>query len=502
MKRKLAFSALLLTGVLSLVSCVNDGSGVSSTIVNPNDPINPIIQKLRTSYKLEGKLKVTNSYFQDAMYQIPDSELQTKVTDYQIDFTYENVPDYIGVDRRYYRVDTVGEDEKLTYLMGENSFNQDGYAALRFLDYDNVVRTSLAYDSTGGLIPYGANGLINPFLMLQRGDFYYVDNAYHLDSLKSSLLFSNLFVLLDEYQQNVTFSSTTFTFSNDKVTAKMVSNPLDSSMQETVPTPTNPYHTTFVRYQYEVDLTFTGLGISSAKDLIAPLPEREENAPLKNALEAMATATEYAYMRRTHPLIDGVYDAEAGDMANNIYFMGIDNVGGSNYFQIYSQVYDIPEDADFKESLPYLPSTSDFVMRGSTNSSKMGVYVYDEGLQGFTADTGSYSGISNRYSYNDLFLSFEGISSDIFVKNENGSYSPTNDNLPYIVRDLFMPSLDSYRQLDDGYVTKVEIYLNEYETFIDHIDIDYEGTGGYSGWVQIMYDQVGNAGPSFPIDYV
>ena len=187
-------------------------------------------------------------------------------------------------------------------------------------------------------LPIGIDG----FEKIRENDFYYVDNAYHLDSLKSSLLFSNLFVLLDEYQQNVTFSSTTFTFSSDKVTAKMVSNPLDSSMQETVPTPTNPYHTTFVRYQYEVDLTFTGLGVSSAKDLIAPLPEREENAPLKNALEAMATATEYAYMRRTHPLIDGVYDAEAGDMANNIYFMGIDNVGGSNYFQIYSQVYDIP----------------------------------------------------------------------------------------------------------------------------------------------------------------
>ena len=101
-----------------------------------------------------------------------------------------------------------------------------------------------------------------------------------------------------------------------------------------------------------------------------------------------------------------------------------------------------------------------------------------------------------RQSYG---LNFDYLDANIFTLNEDGSYSPNDDNLPYIVRDVFMSTFDTFTPIDSGYVTEVKIYVNEDETCIDRIDVNYEDHVGYSGLFEITFTDLGASKTPFDI---
>ena len=220
---------LLLLGVplLVLAACGDDtvtsassssgSEGGSSSVPVAENFINDKIAALRTGFRVEGDLIVKESYFADSSFQVPDEALEAKEERYRVVFLFQDHSDYVGIDRRAYEV---LEDGSLVYSGGENAYDEGGYAALVYLDYGNQVVRGLAADADGELIPYGANGLINPFKMIQREDLSPVEGwTFSLAPSKASIFFSTLFSQTEGFRQNVAFSTREVTFGDGSASA-------------------------------------------------------------------------------------------------------------------------------------------------------------------------------------------------------------------------------------------------------------------------------------------
>ncbi len=469
-----------------LTSCVGGGesSSLSSSSGNVEQIlINNAIASLRKGFRVTADLTIHRSYFQDAAYQIPDTNLENETIMYRVKFIYENADDYMGVDRRYYQVD---EEGKESYIQGENSYNANGYAGLVYLDYDNTIVRDLAIDSNYEFIPYGSNGMLNPFTLISRSDFHQIHEGFELNHSKTNLFFSNLFSQIEDYQSNIVFSTRVFTLDNKDITgAHFVSKNMDDGYASTVSIPSNPYYQTYIRNQYEVEMSFTDIAVASARDVIQVEPEKEENIPLKNALENMV-GKNIALTRELHPYINGSYVGE--DSYNATYYMG-ETEG------IYSQVYSLAEG----ESVPTAPSASDFILRPLVNGGKLRVYQVNATTGEFLLNSSNYTSIDNIYTYNDLAYDISFLNPNIFNLNEDGSYSPTIDNVPWITRDVFMSALDSFSAVDSGYVNDVKVYVDEEVNCLDRVVATYEDFVGYSGTMTLHFDKLGEGTPDFEI---
>ena len=145
----------LLIPTLLLVGCKsgeNDSSKYDSILIS-----------FQSGFKIKGTLNTTKKYYEDSDYKIPlDSKKQVKET-YFIESIYQNNNGYVGVDRRYYK-ESNGTKK---YLSGENAYNNKGYVALNYVDYDNVLQTDgYSMDDDYNELSYSASGLINPFLLI------------------------------------------------------------------------------------------------------------------------------------------------------------------------------------------------------------------------------------------------------------------------------------------------------------------------------------------------
>lgn len=495
--KKRYISVLTLSLLASLAACSPttpaDNNGDDNGNDNDTTPafkINPVISELRKGFTLNGTLKITDTYFEDSDYQVPDTTLTASTTAYNFTLTYQNNDNYMGVDRRFYKVKT-NEDGSTydSYYMGENSYNYGGYAALNYLDYDNTVQTGYAIDSNGDLIPYGVNGLLNPFTYIQRNDFDYKDGKFVLSNDKTSLLFTQLFSTLDDYMSDVTFGTREFNFTEDTLTsAHLVSNNIQSTVQDTVANEDDPYHLTYTRHVFEVTLNFSELGTANAKNKIAVEPEKAENEPLKNAIANMIEK-EVTVNRRIIPYVDGEYIGE--DSCLNIYYMGKDE-------GIYSQAYTLVDG----EGLPTAPQAGDYILKSAKSGAKLSVYQPDTTTGEFSLNSSNFTNLNQQFYYDDVTLPFTWagiLDANIFNKNEDGSYSPTVDNIPYITRDLFMSTFDTFSPIDAGYVNDVKIYVDETKNQISHIDVSYEDLVGYSGTMILTYEDLGDSHPDFNI---
>ena len=253
-------------------------------------------------------------------------------------------------------------------------------------------------------------------------------------------------------------------------------------MASTIPNEDDFIHQTFVRYNYTLDLNFSELGEGKAESLIAPEPEKEENIPLQTALDNMAAAQNYTFIRRINPYIDEEYVGY--DSCLGVYMMGREN-------GVYSQAFNVYPDGGY----PTEPSTSDYILKYRNSSARtMSVYQVSASTGLFSQNASGYSGINNKFTYEDLLLPLDGVNANVFNKNEDGSFSPTADNIPYIVRELFMSQVDSFTPVDYGYVNDVKIYVTEdVATYADHV--------GYHGTYTVEFSNVGNSKPSFEIQY-
>ena len=490
MKKRL-INTLALFGIgFMLASCAQPEIPQEQEGVDPIS-INPVIEKLRNGFKLTGNFTVAESYFTDNTYQVPDTTLTPTSTQYYFEINFENSEEYEGVDRRYYTVskDSSGTESR-TYYFGENSFNDGGYAKLRYLAYDNSVVTDFAYDQNGGLIPYATNGLLNPFDCIQRNDFIQTKDGFVLSNTKTSVLVSTLCSQLDGYQQNISFDTRLFDFTEDNLTkATFVSSNYDSRMASTIPNEDDFIHQTFVRYNYTLDLNFSELGEGKAESLIAPEPEKEENIPLQNAIDNMVAAQNYTFIRRINPYIDEEYVGY--DSCLGIYMMGREN-------GVYSQAFNVYPDGGY----PTEPSTSDYILKYRNSSARtMSVYQVSASTGLFSQNASGYSGINNKFTYEDLLLPLDGVNANVFNKNGDGSFSPTADNIPYIVRELFMSQVDSFTPIDYGNVNDVKIYVTEDGKALNRVVATYADHVGYHGTYTVEFSNVGNSKPSFEIQY-
>ena len=489
MKRKY-ISILALALIATATSCE------STPIENENFEtilINPVLSELRKGFKTTGSLKITESYFDDVDFQIPDEQLETQTTTYKFDITFQDNNNYQGVDRRYYQVltDTDGKEYD-GYYMGENSYNLNGYAALNYLDYNNEVVSGYAVDANYELVPYGSNSLLNPFKLLQRNDFTQNKDGFTLSAEKVNIIFEGLFSLLEGYQDNISYVDNSFKFTESTLTsATFTSQNMETKIKQTVPSETEDYHQTYIRYKYEVEMNFENIGTANAKDLIKIEPEKEENLPLKNALASMNATDKITVTRRIHPFINGEYVGE--DTYLTIYQLG-GGLGGG----IYSQAYTLPPEE--LNQTPAEPSANDFFLRVENTNRKMRIYLLNSTTGEFSKSPGSYANLDNQFYFEGARFNWNGLNANIFTYNEeDGSYSPTDDNLPYITRDLFMSTFDMFNPVDNGYVTSVKIFVNDDQTCIDHIDVNYEDHVGYSGLFQITFSDLGSSHTPFDL---
>ena len=62
-----------------------------------------------------------------------------------------------------------------------------------------------------------------------------------------------------------------------------------------------------------------------------------------------------------------------------------------------------------------------------------------------------------------------------------------------------MSTFDMFNPVDNGYVTSVKIFVNDDQTCIDHIDVNYEDHVGYSGLFQITFSDLGSSHTPFDL---
>ena len=312
---------------------------------------------------------------------------------------------------------------------------------------------------------------------------------------------------LDSYS-NVTFSTANFDFNGSTLTsAHFVSNNLESTYSSTVPTYKedgtylDAYHQTYIRYNYEVNMNFSDIGTANAKDIIAPQADKEENEPLKNAIENMNKYDSITLSRRATGYYDYYGEYVGNDEILNIYYMGKD----SETPGIYSQALIVDEAGD-EMIKPTSPSLNDYYLRPSETTGMLRVYTYSTASQAFSKNASGYSGIDNQFTYDEAAFSLQGVSANIFNYVEDSSdprggyYVPTLDNLPYVVSDLFMSTFDIFTPVSGGFVTDVKIYVNEDETCIDSVVATYNQRNQYTGTFRVELSDLGNSHPSFDIN--
>lgn len=482
MKKNHLLPILLLSSLLASCGSTDDTGSEEEAI-----DITSFIDDLRLGFKMEGTLVITETYYDDSSFQIPSSSIEEAVTTYEFAFVYENAEDFTGVDRRFYSLE---EDEEgnatRSYVMGENAYDDDGYAGIMWLDYDNSVVEGYAVDSNGDRVPYGTNGLLNPFTLTRYDDFSGNGGAYSLSATKAEIVATNWFSTLDEWQDNLTYEDASFEFDADGlVSAHLLSNAANTSSTVTVKQDGN-YLTAYVSTTYEATISFSEAGTASSRALVTPAEEKEENEPLANALESMA-GEEIILKRQITPYQDGEYVGY--DSCANFYYMGEDK-------GIYSQSYFYYEG----DSEPTAPSSSDFLLYTSTSGGYLRVYQLDDTTSKFVMNSSDFSHLDNLYTYDDLAYDISYLSANIFTLNEDGSFTPNEDNIPYIAREVFMSNLDTFTPVDSGYVNDVKIYVNEDETCIDYVLVAYADNSGNHGTMTLTYDGLGTGTPSFDIE--
>lgn len=462
--------------LLSLTSCNNASSSsedygdLSKTFVNN-------LFKAQEGYKITANVKATKSYYSNSGYDIPTGEVTT--VDYYVELVYQNNNDYIGVDRRYYEV---GENGEKQYLFGENAFSFDGYVGFNYLDYNNTVKNDgIAYsDETGNYAPYASSGYVNPFTLVNPEDFSKTeDGKYDLNNLKSTIFFVNSFGILEEVVETITIDHCYI----DEGFTKLDLKTNEYRSHETLPDTSFIYTKTV----YEVSSTLTEVGTANAHSLMKQEEEKEENKELQVALNNFVNSTNMTIERHLIPYVEG--ELQEQEECITVYYDGE---------SIYDQVWEY----NLQEGVrPNEPTASDIYLKLNPLNQKMKVYVLGENGN-FVPDNINFVSINNLFTYSEYLpgiVGYKDISANVFNKNEDGSYSPTLDNLPYLALDLFIPFLSTVTYINSGFTTSTKIYLTEDKTNVERIVVTYDYYY-YSGTIIYDYSNFGTTTIPFEIN--
>lgn len=456
---------ILLIPILLLVGCKNGDSNSSK--------YDSILTNFQSGFKINGTLNTTKKYYEDSDYKIPlESKEQIKET-YLIESIYQNNNDYVGVDRRYYKE----VDGTKKYLSGENAYDNKGYVALNYVDYDNVLQTDgYSMDDNYNELSYSASGLINPFLLINSND---ISGDKLLNNYKANLFYSYIFAgISDKINTKLSIKKAEFSKDFDKLC--LVFNEYKSTEYD-------DYDNFYITLNYEITFNFEDIGVANSKDAIQIEKNKVENEPLQKALNNMVNKNITISRKIVSYDKDVKIDAEETVVTYN------------NGKDIYMQVFD----SDLSNGkAPTAPTSSDLYLKA--NSKKfLNTYTYSKDGENnnyiFTLNTSSYSSINGYYYYSTFQPDFN-INANIFKKNEDGSFSPTNDNLPYIGSDCFVPPLNTTSEISSGYITGMKIYLNEEAdaSYINTILMEFD-SNVYHGEITINYENVGKTTLPFNI---
>lgn len=499
MKKKQVITSASLLLVALLAGCSTESTSSSETTssddsisVAPHEQttIEAALDALSYGFTIKARLDVTLSYYTSSNYEtidpdLPDSDKES----YYIEFIYQNSATFNGVDQRYYEIEEVDGAEVQKYSFGQNAFNFGGYVGMFYLEYNNTKQASLAEDAEGNLVTYGTSGLMNPFLLMQSNDFNEESTGvYSIKTTKASIFYSYLFGVTDGYEQNVTFSTKEFTFDNTVLkSGHFVSNDYLSASRDTVPTETDSTHLTWVKKNFDISMEISDIGTSNSFDIIQPEPAKDENDPLQHAFDNMANADEITYTS----------------------LVGDPTTGYGTYLKVYMMgetdgIYSQPYTVSSEQAEPTAATASDIVLKSSTTGGVMSVYQLNTNTNQFVVNGSNYSNLHQVYTYDELayytHTKLSGVSADIFDYNEEGGYyTPTADNIPYVVGDLFTCPLD-YLPATSGYIKDVRIYVNDAASdadyIVEHVEADYS-YGGMEGTYHIYFSDLNDSHPSF-----
>ena len=182
---------------------------------------------------------------------------------------------------------------------------------------------------------------------------------------------------------------------------------------------------------------------------------------------------------------------------------------------MYDQVYNYT----ITNGVPSVPTASDFYLASAPDKDAKGTLLIPYTLSRTVedgdsttyifGDNGGFSSIkSAQLSFTDTIPLLNNasdnytISPNVFNYNEeDGTYSPTNDNLAYIGTELFIPGFALTNIIASGFTTECKIYLKTIndEYYIDKVVFDYDDMQGQTGQLILTYEDVGNTDIPFNI---
>lgn len=461
----------------SLVGC-NNNSNKSSSLTNG-------LELLKKGFTIQGTFTSDKEYYQNSGYDIPTGD--SEQFSYYIDATYQNDENYMGVDRRYYKVD---ENGNKSYSHGENAYSNDGYLYYNYLDYDNVVKNdACSYVDYYNVAPYASSGYANPFTLMDATDFEETgDNKYAINNLKGTIFYNYLFGTLENNTPYIQVDTTSFVFNdNDELTTiDFVTKPFYSSE-----TYGDEYQVIYTKTVFTAKLTVSNVGNANAKDLMKAEEEKPENDVLGTALNNLKNAQSLTIDRHLIPYVDG--ELQPQEECVTLYYDGS---------HIYNQVWEYNTE---NGEIPQKASASDTYLEAD-KTGLMEVYTLNDDGETFSKDSlkGNYFPSINRlYSYGEFLPGVFSIAvnKNVFDLKEENVFIPTQDNIPYVAVDLFVPFLSSVTYIVNGYTTSVEIFLTEDQQNIDRIEVGYSFYA-YSGKVIYSFFDLNNTSIPFTIEKV
>lgn len=466
--------AISLLGLVSITSCSGDlTDGTSGSSVKFND----IVSKMQKGFTASGTIQSKTIYYTDSNFNTVNESRDAEIVNYTFSFTYENSENYIGMDRKIYSFDEKGNTH---LVVDENITNDNDKVKLNYLSYGNEVLSDYAYDSSYiNTISYGASGLNNPFLSIDKNDFNLVsDISCTLDNSKVSLMLYNMFSIIDSQAFNLPASRNIISINENGDLDKMI---IDTDEAKYSATDTS-YVNQYVGMTYKVSLEFSNQGEASAKDLMVPEAEKEENKPLQEVFDKME-GQNLMIKRVLHAYYDGV-EEELNETVR-LYFDGEKIFYQSYYYDDEASITGVT-DSDF------------LLMRQDPEENVLSAYTRNS--SGKWSVSGGYSGVTG-YPYEAYLPVIGDINANIFEYDAENDvyYLPESLSVYWLLDGCMLPTMAVSQAYFFDYLNRVEIKLKE------NGDIEYLKTSFYrdAGMyiIEGTYDITYEYGPSVQMPY-
>lgn len=456
---------ILLLGIVSIASL--SGCSGNNTNEDLTEKFEPILTRMKKSFRAQGTIKAYNRYYSDSEYTVLNTEREDYVTDYSFLYTYTNTPDYIGLDRKAYKVYN-GENKS---LFDENLKNVEGRTEINYISYQNELDVDIATDSNGlNDQSYGGNVLSNPFNNIETSDFSgFGDGVYTLSKNKASTIVNYMFSVIDGTGMSNPVTRCIFSLDKDDNIDKMT-----ISLDESRSTDTdydNNYETLYVGTIYTVNFEFSKQGTALSTDEVTI--SHNGNAQLRTAFDKIANSENMAFERIFYPFEDGV-ELDTQHETLHCYYNGT---------RIYEQIYDYKD----KDTLTG-PTASDVILDKPEGYANAYPYTLSSGKWKLDSSLTALIG----YTYDSYVPIFDDVSDKIFTYDEtDGEYHAIYAVTPYwLSYNTFLPVFTVSSKYFFGYGDDVAVKLNS-EGDIDYIRISYwYDAGSYinSGYYKIFYE--------------